>query len=59
MWLYWNIMDTKKELKLFGLLGRNISYSFSKGYFEKKFETLKLENYDYINFDISSIEELI
>ena len=50
-------MDTKKELKLFGLLGRNISYSFSKGYFEKKFETIKLENYDYINFDISSIEE--
>jgi len=50
-------MDTKKENKLFGLLGKNISYSFSKGYFEKKFETLKLENYDYVNFDISSIEE--
>lgn len=49
-------MDTKKENKLFGLLGRNINYSFSKGYFEKKFKTLKLENHTYTNFDIPSIE---
>ena len=29
--------------KRFGLLGRNINYSFSKGYFTDKFEKEKLE----------------
>lgn len=50
-------MDTKKESKLFGLLGRNIHYSFSKGYFEKKFKTLGLTNHSYTNFDIPSIDQ--
>jgi shikimate dehydrogenase len=31
------MMETVK--KRFGLLGRNISYSFSKGYFAEKFKT--------------------
>lgn len=43
--------------KLFGLLGRNISYSFSSGYFKEKFDDLQLENHQYINFDIQSIDE--
>ncbi len=42
---------------LFGLLGKNIAYSFSKGYFTEKFKSLHLKNYDYVNFDIPSIEE--
>ncbi|QHI38988.1 Shikimate dehydrogenase (NADP(+)) [Kordia antarctica] len=42
---------------LFGLLGKHISYSFSKGYFTKKFKVLKLANYSYVNFDIPSIED--
>lgn len=42
---------------LFGLLGKNIAYSFSKGYFTEKFKSLNLKNYDYVNFDIPSIEE--
>jgi len=41
----------------FGLLGKNISYSFSKKYFTKKFAQLKLENCTYANFDIPFIEE--
>lgn len=48
---------TEKELHKFGLLGRNISYSFSRGYFAKKFDKLGLDNYSYVNFDISSIDE--
>lgn len=44
--------------KIFGLVGRNISYSFSAGYFKSKFETLKLDNYTYTNFDIDSINKL-
>ena len=43
--------------KLFGLLGRNISYSFSSGYFKEKFGDLQLENHQYVNFDIQSIDE--
>ena len=43
--------------KKYGLIGRNISYSFSKGYFTKKFKDLGLEGYSYENFDLSSISE--
>ncbi|MDX1829904.1 MAG: shikimate dehydrogenase [Lutibacter sp.] len=41
----------------FGLVGKNISYSFSKKYFTEKFEKLNLKNYKYVNFDIPEIEE--
>jgi shikimate dehydrogenase len=43
-------------MKIYGLIGRNISYSFSRNYFTEKFET---ENIDavYKNFDIKSIED--
>jgi len=46
-----------KQIK-YGLIGKNISYSFSKSFFSKKFDTLKLENCSYENFDLSSIDEL-
>lgn len=48
---------TEKKIKLFGLLGRNISYSFSRGYFADKFKNEKIENCDYVNFDIPSISD--
>jgi shikimate dehydrogenase len=41
----------------FGLVGKNISYSFSKKYFTKKFIALELDNYKYCNFDIQNIKE--
>jgi shikimate dehydrogenase len=41
----------------FGLIGKNISYSFSKKYFTEKFEKLHLKNFKYFNFDIPEIEE--
>lgn len=41
----------------FGLIGRNIAYSFSRNYFREKFEREKL-NYSYVNFDIENIEQL-
>lgn len=46
-----------REKQLFGLVGRNISYSFSKGYFADKFEKLNLSDHQYVNFDIESIED--
>ena len=49
-------MEERKN-KVFGLLGKNISYSFSRGYFTKKFKKEKLKNYQYVNFDIPKIED--
>lgn len=40
-----------------GLLGKNISYSFSKSYFEKKFKREHIENVSYDNFDIEDISQ--
>ena len=40
----------------FGLIGKNIAYSFSKKYFTEKFALGNLSNYIYDNFDIQSIE---
>ena len=50
-------MGTEKN-KLFGLVGKNISYSFSRSYFADKFEKLGLSDHQYVNFDIPAIEEL-
>ncbi len=46
-----------KAMRKFGLIGKNISYSFSKNYFEQKFKILKLYNHQYDNFDIQNINE--
>lgn len=43
-------------MKNFGLLGKNIDYSFSRGYFKNKFKTNKLEC-SYNNFDLETIED--
>ena len=48
-----------KEKKQFGLIGRDIDYSFSRKYFTKKFNSIEtLSNYEYINFDIETVEEV-
>ena len=39
-----------------GLLGKNISYSFSRTYFKKKFEREGISNITYENFDIENIK---
>ena len=41
----------------FGLLGKDIAYSFSKKYFTEKFDKLGLKTLKYVNFDIPEIEE--
>ncbi|MBE7645579.1 shikimate dehydrogenase family protein [Tenacibaculum finnmarkense] len=51
-------MEEKEVKKMYALVGKNISYSFSKGYFTNKFKELGLETSEYVNFDIQSIEEL-
>ncbi|RNA61387.1 shikimate dehydrogenase [Chryseobacterium nematophagum] len=48
-------MDNNKKL---GLIGKNISYSFSKKFFEDKFQKLMLKNYSYEIFDLNEIDEV-
>ncbi len=43
----------------FGLIGRDISYSFSQGYFAEKFEKLGLHDHSYENFDIPNIADFL
>lgn len=46
-----------KTILKFGLVGRDISYSFSRGYFAQKFESENLPH-SYVNFDLQSIDKL-
>lgn len=43
--------------KQYGLVGKNISYSFSKTYFAEKFKKENRKNHTYENFDIQEIFE--
>jgi len=46
------------EKKIYGLIGKNISYSFSKSYFTNKFKKSNLEsNYKYENLDLDDINQ--
>ena len=44
--------------KLFGLVGRNIDYSFSRSYFSRKFAEEGLHDCEYVNFDMTDIGNL-
>lgn len=48
-------MDSSNKL---GLIGKNISYSFSKKYFEDKFKKKKLTDFSYEIFDLQEINEI-
>lgn len=45
-------------MKTYGLIGKNISYSFSRNYFNNKFKNQNILNTQYINFDIDNLSEL-
>ncbi len=49
--------DQTSSSRLYGLLGKQISYSFSSDYFSEKFKDLKLENCRYVNFDMDTIDQ--
>lgn len=50
------IEGNKLSKETFGLLGKKISYSFSKGYFTDKFINQGLTNHEYLNFDLDKIQ---
>lgn len=47
-----------KTSQIFGLIGKNISYSFSKKYFTDKFKKLHLTEKKYEIFDLKEISEI-
>ncbi|MCJ8155021.1 shikimate dehydrogenase [Chryseobacterium sp. SSA4.19] len=49
-------MDSNKKL---GLIGKNIAYSFSKKFFENKFQKLMLKGYSYDIFDVEEIDGVL
>ncbi len=53
----YNGSAAKKKI-LYGLIGRNISYSFSRPYFNSKFKAEGLNDQEYVNFDLSDIREI-
>lgn len=44
----------ESDNKLFGLLGKDIGYSFSRDYFSNKFKVENLK-YEYVNFDLENL----
>jgi shikimate dehydrogenase len=42
----------------YGLIGKNLSHSFSKQYFQKKFADLGLDYLEYTNFELNDISEI-
>ncbi len=45
---------TESDNKLFGLLGKDIGYSFSRNYFSNKFRAENLQ-FEYVNFDLENL----
>ena len=45
-------------MKTFGLIGKKLTHSFSKEYFNKKFQKSNLENYQYNNYEIKNLDEI-
>lgn len=52
-------MEKNLQIRKFGLIGKNISYSFSRHYFTNKFQDLKLKNHQYVNFDLQAIDNFL
>lgn len=51
-------MAEKNLPKLFGLIGKNIGYSFSRGFFANQFQEWQLPH-TYVNFDLPDIQEFL
>lgn len=51
-------MSIKAKSRTYGLLGKNIDYSFSRGYFAEKFTRENISDACYINFDLLHENEI-
>ncbi len=46
-------------MRTFGLIGKNIEYSFSRSYFKQKFERENISDAQYVNFDIPHVDDFL
>ena len=44
-------------MKTFGLIGHRLGYSFSRKFFTDKFQQENLKDFEYVNFELDSIQE--
>ena len=44
-------------MKTFGLIGHRLGYSFSRNFFTEKFKNENLDEHEYVNFELDSIDE--
>lgn len=44
-------------MKTFGLIGHRLGYSFSRNFFTEKFAKENLQEHEYVNFELDSIDE--
>lgn len=51
-------MKEEKMHRIFGLVGKNISYSFSPGFFKTKFEKENIKDAEYQLFDMAAIDQI-
>jgi shikimate dehydrogenase len=49
-------MKKHAKKKIFGLIGFPLKHSFSKSYFNQKFQDEDLKDYEYVNFELENIE---
>src|SRR5690606_12833456 len=59
-WILYNITlkvlaSNTSSMKTYDLIGKNISYSFSRQYFKEKFKRDTILNSQYVNFDIDNL----
>ena len=45
-------------MRKYGLIGFPLEHSFSKSYFEKKFNKLQIKNVNYENYELDNINHL-
>ena len=44
-------------MRTFGLIGKTLSHSFSSSYFNEKFFKEKINNTEYLNFELNDISQ--
>ena len=53
------MIEAEKDIKLFGLVGKRLDYSFSKAYFEQEYHNIYVRPACYDNYELPSAEMIL
>lgn len=53
------MIEAEKDIKLFGLVGKRLDYSFSKAYFEQEYHNIYVRPARYDNYELPSANEIL